>query len=151
MSDADALVRSVLGTSKRLWDDLDGLDRGTMDNDALARLVKWKRLKRMVKEINVAVQQLKRTHAEAAIQARTRESMLREAMRDELIDREANAARVLERQRTLFDRRQDNSLSTYDHAITAAAQIDAALAGLTPPAVTRCVGVDQLAAGTETA
>ena len=59
---------------------------------------------------------------------------VRAAMHEELVDREANAARIQDRQRLLFDRAnaQEGQLSAHDRAALSANYVEAALGALCP-------------------
>ena len=72
---------------------------------------------------------------------------LRAEMHTELVDREANAARVAERQRFLFERHaaQHGQASAADRAGQSAAFVEAALVSLCPHATTHSPGCAQLA------
>ena len=67
--------------------------------------IDWVALKKLAADANRAVQAMQRLARDQAVQSDVREGILREAVRDELIDREANAARVLDRQRLLAEGR----------------------------------------------
>ena len=74
-----------------------------------------------------------------AVRADVRENILREAVRDELIDREANAARVLDKQRTLFEGRDSAALTAFDRANQLVASVEASVASLCPHQLQRVV------------
>ena len=58
---------------------------------------------------------------------------IRREVHDELIDREANAARIIDRQRTLFERSGlDGQLSAHERAIASANFVESAIAALCP-------------------
>ena len=72
---------------------------------------------------------------------------LRAEMHCELVDREANAARVAERQRFLFERSmaQPGQASAGERASASALYVEAALVALCPHSTPRSPGCDQLA------
>ena len=72
---------------------------------------------------------------------------LRAEMHCELVDREANAARVAERQRFLFERSmaQPGQASAAERASASALYVEAALVALCPHSTPRSPGCDQLA------
>lgn len=58
---------------------------------------------------------------------------IRREIHDELIDREANAARIIDRQRALFERSGlDGQLSAHERAIASANFVESAIAALCP-------------------
>ena len=65
-------------------------------------------------------------------------------MRDELIDREANAARVLDRQRLLAEGR-DGAGAVFERALATAQQVEANIGALCPYQAQRAPGVALLA------
>ena len=86
--------KAVLDATKALWK---RLGKTGLPADERAEL------KALAAKSNKAVQAMQRLAGDQVVRADVRESILREALRDELIDREANAARVLDRQRTLAE------------------------------------------------
>lgn len=73
---------------------------------------------------------------------------LRAELHCEQVDREANAARISERQRFLFERSaaQPGQASAAERAAASAAFVEAALVSLCPHSTPRSPGCDQLAA-----
>ena len=73
---------------------------------------------------------------------------LRSEMHTELVDREANAARVAERQRFLFERSsaQNGQAVAAERAAQSAAFVEAALVSLCPHTASQSPGCSQLAA-----
>ena len=71
---------------------------------------------------------------------------LRSEVHCELVDREANAARVSERQRFLFERStaQPGQASAAERASASALYVEAALVALCPHSTPRSSGCDQL-------
>ena len=66
-------------------------------------------LRALAPSANKAVQAMQKLARDEAVRADVRHDILREAVRDELIDREANAARVLDRQRMLAEAQHDGA------------------------------------------
>jgi len=75
-----------------------------------------------------------RNAADAATQARLQLDLLRSEINSELVDREANAARIVERQQFLFQRSSAliGQSSAADRACASALYVEAALASLCP-------------------
>lgn len=71
---------------------------------------------------------------------------LRSEVHCELVDREANAARISERQRFLFERpvAQPGQTAANDRAAASAAYVEAALCALCPHSTPRSNGCDQI-------
>lgn len=142
-------ARAALGATKRLYKRLNELEEaesiGALETSP-GSFCDWPALKTLAADANKAIQALRRHALDEATRADVRESILREAMHNELIDREANAARVLDRQRTLLEARASGGLEdVYERAIQSAMQIDAGIASLCPYApLQRAAGVDQL-------
>ena len=138
----DAQAKVALGATKRLHQGLGklGSDREGFSDDDLTGL------RTMAASANKAVQAMQRIARDQAVQADVREGILREAVRDELIDREANAARVLDRQRQLVDGRGDAS-TVFERALQSAQQIEASLGALCPYQAPTAPGVAVLAGG----
>ena len=90
---------------------------------------------------------MQRLAQDQVAQSDVREGILREAMRDELIDREANAARVLDRQRTLAETR-NNGAAVFERSITSAQNIENAIGALCPHQTRIAPGVAALACST---
>ena len=106
--------------------------------------IDWKPLKKLAADANKAVQAMQKHAQDEATRADVRENVLREAVRDELIDREANAARVVEKQRAFLE--GQGQLGAYDKALTTANAVEACVAQLCPHQTQRAPGVAQLAA-----
>lgn len=90
---------------------------------------------------------LKSTTAADHARTRAEQDTLKAEMHAELVDREANAARVQERQRFLFERSTSlpGQSTAADRAIGAVHHIEAALVALCPHNAPRFTGCDQLA------
>jgi hypothetical protein len=76
--------------------------------------------------------------------------LLRAEVHSELVDREANAARVADRQRFLWERSValPGQAAAGDRAAASAAYVEAALSALCPHSTPRSNGSEQLAAAT---
>ena len=107
--------------------------------------VDYAELKKLAADANKAIQAMQRHASDDALRADVRENILREAVRDELIDREANAARVQDKQRSLFEGRDAAALSAFDRANQTVAAIEASVASLCPHQLQRAPGVSVLA------
>ena len=105
----------------------------------------FKKLKTLAADANKAVQAMQRHASDDAVRADVRENVLREAVRDELIDREANAARILDKQRAIFEGRDATSLAAFDRANQTVASVEASVASLCPHQLQRATGVSVLA------
>lgn len=79
--------------------------------------------------------------------ARLERAALKAEMRAELVDRQANAARVADRQRALFERgvAQSGQLQASERAKASAGYIEAALTTLCPFSVAQPGGCNELA------
>lgn len=91
-------------------------------------------LRAMADDIHTAI--LSEARLAADVEARTRVQMdtLRTEINSELIDREANAARIAERQQFLFQRAAalPGQLGALERAVASAAYVEAALVALCP-------------------
>jgi hypothetical protein len=107
--------------------------------------IDFKELKKLAAGANKAIQAMQRHASDDAVRADVRENILREAVRDELIDREANAARVHDKQRAMFEGRDSVALSALEKANQTVAGVEASLASLCPHQLQRAPGVSVLA------
>ena len=108
--------------------------------------IDWEPLKKLAADANKAIQAMQRHASDDAVRADVRENILREAVRDELIDREANAARVLDRQRTLAET-QHGGVAVFERSIASARAVEAAVGALCPHHVSMTPGAAVLASG----
>jgi len=95
-------VKKALNATKLLHKRLCELEKASGSatyNDG----INWKPLKKLAVDANKEIQAMRRHASDEAMRADVRENILREAVRDDLIDREANAARVLDKQRTALE------------------------------------------------
>ena len=93
MSSAD--FKDALSLTKRLHGEISELSLGQEVN---------KKLKSMAADTNKLLVKIRRQVAEDALVATTREQIIRQALKDELIDRDANAAVIAERQRLVAEK-----------------------------------------------
>lgn len=100
-----------------------------------------------LKTFHHLLQRAQREHAEAIARFTAELDCLRSEMHCELVDREANAARISERQRFLFERQsaQPGQLTAAERAAQSAAYVEAALAALCPHSTPLAPGCEQLA------
>lgn len=134
----DAHAKQALGSTKSLWKRLDALAKAS-DDPAV-----FEELRTLAYQANKAVQAMQRCAAQSVTTCDVREAILREAVRDELIDREANAARIFDRQRTRVEDRAD-ALAAFDRAHASVRQIEAGIGALCPHQVSHVPGVALLA------
>ena len=107
-----------------------------------------KEIRNTAKRLNKLLQTLARQKAYEDARATAELDTLRSEMHAELVDREANAARVAERQRFLFERHtaQAGQASAAERAAQSAAFVEAALVSLCPHITPQSAGCAQLAA-----
>jgi len=107
-----------------------------------------KDIRNTAKRLNKLLQVLARQKAYEQARATAELDALRSEMHAELVDREANAARVAERQRFLFERHtaQVGQASAAERAAQSAAFVEAALVSLCPHTTPQSTGCAQLAA-----
>jgi hypothetical protein len=142
----DKYAKAALSATKNLHKRLRDLEESPlviMDGEAFPK-VDYQALKKLAADANKAIQAMQRHASDDSVRADVRENILREAVRDELIDREANAARVLDRQRALLEGKGE-SLSAFDKASQAVASVEASVASLCPHQLQRAPGVTVLA------
>ena len=98
-------------------------------------------------QLQQALQSEQREHAFLEARAVMEKDQLRSELHCELVDREANAARVIERQRFLFERStaQPGQSSAAERASASALYVEAALVALCPHSTPRSPGCTQLA------
>ena len=100
----------------------------------------------VAKRLNKLLQTMARQQSVEKARATAEIDTLRAEMHAELVDREANGARVAERQRFLFERHaaQNGQASAADRAAQSAAFVEAALVSLCPHTTTHAPGCAQL-------
>lgn len=141
----DAKAKIALNATKRMYTKLRELEEaqgagaieGSWNPDFVG-------LMKLAAEANRAVQSMQRLAHLEARRAEISQGVLREAMRDELIDREANAARVLDRQRALAES-QNCGTVVLDRALASARSIEASIGALCPNQLSIAAGVAELA------
>ena len=124
----DEHARRALNATKALYRRLGNLQAAPRD---VAELRELRELRELARTANLAVQGMQRCASDEAVRADVRHGILREAVRDELIDREANAARLLDRQRALSEAQRDNQ-SILERATASARSIESAIGALCP-------------------
>jgi len=140
----DEQTKAALNATKTLWKRLDSLAKGGDERVSACEPSVFEELRTVAFQANKAVQAMQRCAAQSATTFDVREAILREAVRDELIDREANAARVFDRQRARVEDRADE-LAAFDRAHASAQQIEAGVGALCPHQAARAAGVSLLA------
>lgn len=93
--------------------------------------VDYKELKTMVADTNKLLVKIRRQLAIDDNSTATRDRVMLQAIKDELIDRDANAARVAERMRMIADRTVDGH-TVINRSTEAANQISASISALCP-------------------
>lgn len=138
-----------LTASKRIYDLLDGCEKNQLDL-TVAETREGKKCARKanacIDQLRKEVEQLQRELHDYKTRARAEKDVLRAEVHGELVDREANAARVAERQRFLFERSaaQMGQSSAGDRAAASAAFVEAALVTLCPHPQQMSAGCEQL-------
>ena len=135
------MSKSLYEQLERSVDDLDQLD--------IASVMKQvKQMNKLFALHETDTKTLRATLISLELRHRAELDAMRSEIHAELVDREANTARVAERQRFLFERTsaQPGQLSAYDRASASAAYVEAALVALCPHSSTHSAGCDELAA-----
>jgi hypothetical protein len=118
-------VRDALVANKHVYDAIKRLEQGEAVDVAL--------LRRYVKRVGTTLQRLQHEHEHAKHRARVETDIMHAEMQSEHVDREANAARIAERQRFLFQRNAAiGDASAYDRAVMGANYVETALVTLCP-------------------
>jgi len=143
----DAQTKVALDATKTLHKRLrDMEDENNCHDGHLYPTIDFPSLKKYAADANKAIQAMQRVAKDEALRADVRENVLREAVRDELIDREANAARIQDRQRLLLEQAgATETLSAFDRAATSANSVENSIAALCPHQTRVAVGVVVLA------
>jgi len=122
----EASAKRALATTRELHKRLKALEEGCAGTSESSQQTEFKALKKLAAESNRSIQAMNRAGVDEAVRANVRENLLREAVRDELIDREANAARVADKQRTLLEGQGPSVLTAFDRSIVLAKTIEVA-------------------------
>lgn len=85
----------------------------------------------LLKDIRHAVRGVCRYALDERAQATVREALLRQAMHEDMTDRDAHQARILDRQRLLVES-DSSSSATFERALRATTSVEATLADLYP-------------------
>tara|TARA_B110000902_G_scaffold1636_1_gene1750 strand:- start:195 stop:650 length:456 start_codon:yes stop_codon:yes gene_type:complete len=143
----DTKAKLALNATKKLHTKLSELEEwqgvGVLE---CSMALDWAALKKLAADANRAVQAMQRLAHVEARRAEVSQGILREAVRDELIDREANAARVLDRQRALAES-QHCATVVFDRSLTSARNVEASIGALCPNQLRVAAGVANLANG----
>lgn len=107
----------------------------------------FRTLNKLFSEQERALKKARRDLSAEKIRHTTELDVLRSEVHCELVDREANAARVSERQRFLFERpvAQVGQTAANERAAASAAYVEAALVALCPHPIPHSSGCDQIA------
>ena len=126
--------------SKSLYESAERAAKGTEPLDVAT-------VKALSKRLCKLTQAAERTRISEKNRAVAELDVLRSEMHSELVDREANSARVAERQRFLFERSaaQNGQASAAERAAQSAAFVESALVSLCPHTTARSPGCSQLA------
>ena len=141
---AKLALNATKALHKRLRNAEEAQKRGALELSP-GNYMDWVALKKLAADANRAVQAMQRIARYQAVGSDVREGILREAVRDELIDREANAARVLDRQRQLAQGR-DDAETVFERARSTAMQVEANIGALCPHRAPCAPGVAVLSA-----
>ena len=135
-----------LALSAELHDEVQSAIESGSSLDLHAIKKKLRTLNRLFSEQKQELTQTKRTLHFEKLRATAERDVLRAEVHAELVDREANAARVAERQRFLFERSValPGQLSACDRAGASAAFVEAALVALCPQTTVPSPGCEQL-------
>ena len=138
----DEHAKKALNATKGLHTRLRELENDMVSTDRCNP--DFKKLKKLAADANKAVQAMQRHASDEAVRADVSLSILREAVRDDLIDREANAARVLDKQRGMLECNPD-AASAFERAHAAANAVESAVIALCPHQTRHASGVALLA------
>jgi hypothetical protein len=140
----DQEVKKALKATKELHKRLRELEAEDAESDDHKYNIDWKPLKKLAVDTNRAIQAVQRHASAESICTQVRENILREAVRDDMIDREANAARILDKQRTMLESNGSGSI-IFEKARVAAYSVESAIAALCPHQTKHSTGVPLLA------
>jgi len=128
-----------LALSKQAYEDLDRAIQGTHDIDPTT-------VRDQFQTLHTILLSLQRQAHYANARATAERDALQSEVHNELVDREANAARVADRQRFLFERTTalPGQANAYERAAQSAAFVEAAIVSLCPHTMQRSTGCEQL-------
>lgn len=135
--EAENLVKEGLSLTKRIHREIGEVGESEIDPEVS------KKFRGLTADCNRLLVQLRRQLATDAVEAATRDNLLRQTLKEELIDRDANAARVSERQRLLAEKGAGIA-QLAQRSEEAIQQIDATLASLCPWAISVSCSVPML-------
>ena len=118
----ETIAASALAATRELHDMLRCVSKRTFSAEEMSKM------KMLTKASNNAVAAMRRHHSFATQQASVRESLLREALHGELLDRQARGARIEERYRALSESRTSDS--AIDAARRSTLTLDQSIAAL---------------------
>jgi len=126
----DTPSQKNIALAKRLFEIADHLST----HKQLPDQTEWSHVRKLAKSLMRAVTASERRRAFEAQRAIVDKDVMRSEMHFELVDREANAARVVERQRFLYERpvAQNGLSQAFDRAASSASFVQAALVALCP-------------------
>lgn len=127
---ASSDARKRIAMSRRLYEISDHME----NHGALPDGTTWTEVRKLSKNLMRALLSAERTHSDERKRALKEQDLLRSETHIDQVDREANAARVAERQRFLYDRLSTapGKANAAEHASASAAYVEAALVALCP-------------------
>ena len=134
----------ALTATQALHDALEQLGNDNISNLSKRMLVDICSLKKLALKAHRSVLAMQRYMSADATRVQVREQLLREAIREDSMDRAANAARVLDKQRSLIQGNASDALF-FERAHTAAHTVELAIAALCPHQTESTPGVRLLA------
>tara|TARA_X000001036_G_scaffold37793_1_gene30603 strand:- start:3268 stop:3705 length:438 start_codon:yes stop_codon:yes gene_type:complete len=125
---APSAAKKRIAQSRRLYEISDHLDK----SGKLPDKVTWADVRRLSKAVLRGMQATERQAAADRQRALNEKDIMRNEMHVDVVDREANAARIAERQRFLFERSSANQQrsSSFEYAPASASYVEAALVAL---------------------
>lgn len=137
--------KAALNATREMHKRLKAISKNTQQASAIEGIGY---LMKLSAEANRAVQAMQRSVQDERMCASVRENVLRQSVRDDLIDREANAARIQERQRTTYDG-NEKGLHVWERSNQVVAAVESSVAALCPHRAQRTAGVALLAVESE--
>lgn len=130
MGGPDIITKRRLGMAKRLYEITEHLEKTQTLPDSLT----WSDLRKLAKTLHKSVATAERVRSHEHKRALVERDILRGESCTDQIDREANAARISERQRFLYDRLSTapGKANSAERATASAAYVEAALVALCP-------------------